>query len=49
MPAFCVGFLSLSTPEVGAKLAQAGLAVFGRNEGPVTQIEVSCDWSILVT
>ena len=41
MPAFCVGFLSLSTPEVGAKLAQAGLAVFGRSPGPVTQIEDS--------
>ena len=47
MPAFCVGFLSLSTPEVGAKLAQAGLAVFGKKLEAVTQIEDSLITGVL--
>ena len=47
MPAFCVGFLSLSTPEVGAKLAQAGLAVFGKRPEAVTQIEDSLITGVL--
>ena len=47
MPAFCVGFLSLSTPEVGAKLAQTGLAVYGESPGPITQIEDSLITGVL--
>ena len=47
MPAFCVGFLSITTPEVGAKLAQVGLAVYGESPGPITQIEDSLITGVL--
>ena len=47
MPAFCVGFLSITTPEVGAKLSQVGLAVYGESPGPITQIEDSLITGVL--
>ena len=47
MPAFCVGFLSLATPEVGAQLAQVGLALYGESPRDITQIEDSLVTGVL--
>ena len=47
MPPFCVGFLSLTTPAVGAKLAQVGLKLYGDQKEDVTLIEDSLITGIL--
>ena len=47
MPAFCVGFLSLATPEVGAQLAQVGLTLYGESPRDITQIEDSLVTGVL--
>ena len=47
MPDFCVGFLSLTTPDVGAQLAQVGLVMYGDSKTPITQIEDSLITGIL--
>ena len=47
MPDFCVGFLSLTTPWVGAQLAQVGLELYGASDTPVAQIEDSLITGVL--
>ena len=47
MPAFCVGFLSLATPEVGAQLAQVGFALYRESPRDITQIEDSLVTGVL--
>jgi len=47
MPDFCVGFLSLTTPDVGAQLAQVGLELYGDSETPIAQIEDSLITGVL--
>ena len=45
MPDFCIGFLYVTTPQVGAALVQAGLALFNQTE--VVQIEDSLITGVL--
>ena len=47
LPTFCVGFLSLTTPGLGAQLAQVGLELYGEREREVTQIEDSLITGVL--
>ena len=47
LPSFCVGFLSLTTPVLGAQLAQVGLKLYGDREGDVRQIEDSLITGVL--
>ena len=45
MPDFCIGFLYVTTPQVGAALTQVGLALYSETE--VTQIEDSLITGVL--
>ena len=47
MPHFCVGFLSLTTPAVAARLGQVGVEVYGDQEQDITLIEDSLITGIL--
>lgn len=47
LPTFCVGFLSLTTPALGAQLAQVGLQLYGEREREVVQIEDSLITGVL--
>ena len=47
LPTFCVGFLSLTTPRLGAQLAQVGLELYRDRERDVVQIEDSLITGVL--
>ena len=47
LPTFCVGFLSLTTPRLGAQLAQVGLELYRDRETEVVQIEDSLITGVL--
>ena len=47
LPVFCVGFLSLTTPSLGAQLAQVGLELYRDREAEVVQIEDSLITGVL--
>ena len=47
LPTFCVGFLSVSTPRLGAQLAQVGLELYRDREADVVQIEDSLITGVL--
>ena len=47
LPTFCVGFLSLTTPSLGAQLAQVGLELYRDRETDVVQIEDSLITGVL--
>ena len=47
LPTFCVGFLSLTTPRLGAQLAQVGLELYRDRQTDVLQIEDSLITGVL--
>ena len=47
LPTFCVGFLSVTTPRLGAQLAQVGLELYRERETEVVQIEDSLITGVL--
>lgn len=47
LPTFCVGFLSVSTPRLGAQLAQVGLELYRDRQTDVVQIEDSLITGVL--
>ena len=47
LPTFCVGFLSVTTPRLGAQLAQVGLELYKDRETEVVQIEDSLITGVL--
>lgn len=47
LPTFCVGFLSVSTPRLGAQLAQVGLELYRDRVADVLQIEDSLITGVL--